>query len=609
MGKYRILGIVQTKDKKDKGYFIYNEKITKVVYLDKGQLLGLFTNKDFINAELDQNGNIVYKENAKDRFQYYNEMLQPMDNKRHFMILDKLVHKSDDKEEFRFIDTKITPSILKNNGFVQTYTLEKDAFIDLMAKPDVVLVNGKVTSKVVKLESGKEVKKSIIQGIKKEIKPVYVEDKPKVVNPLKRSNDSIKKSIDLEEKKKEKAKVIEENKKEQRREYRKQQHLKKIVTYAMHKINKGNDLYRFGYYPLYNSLYKNIKIIQDEVYDKSKDKLSSSDFNTINKLYMYLMEILSKNPKIDTLLLLPRNNLETYHTYLYAYLSYLFDVYDKDIDYINKPLKIRKDCISKNIGSKKLVNSYEKHTKKELRKIYHNKYNYWQYPTKLAFNTEQDLKALGYTLNKGELAKKVSDLSYNKTSKGSLKYLDFTDFEFFNDNVTCIGDYLLPYNIAKSIIWLADKKANDMSYFENDGERKLQKLYNRIEVKLAVLALYNPEKAKIIYDMCTENGTDLTNWTYLPNFDYNAPSKLNKEDIERSLFYRSAGNIVHKELKAKEQEEGKTEYILVKRHKVECASALKDVVKEVKKIVSSNCDSIESIDTMVEWVHLIPNFN
>lgn len=609
MGKYRILGIVQTKDKKDKGYFIYNEKITKVVYLDKGQLLGLFTNKDFINAELDQNGNIVYKENAKDRFQYYNEMLQPMDNKRHFMILDKLVHKSDDKEEFRFIDTKITPSILKNNGFVQTYTLEKDAFIDLMAKPDVVLVNGKVTSKVVKLESGKEVKKSIIQGIKKEIKPVYVEDKPKVVNPLKRSNDSIKKSIDLEEKKKEKAKVIEENKKEQRREYRKQQHLKKIVTYAMHKINKGNDLYRFGYYPLYNSLYKNIKIIQDEVYDKSKDKLSSSDVNTINKLYMYLMEILSKNPKIDTLLLLPRNNLETYHTYLYAYLSYLFDVYDKDIDYINKPLKIRKDCISKNIGSKKLVNSYEIHTKKELSKIYHNKYNYWQYPTKLAFNTEQDLKALGYTLNKGELAKKVSDLSYNKTSKGSLKYLDFTDFEFFNDNVTCIGDYLLPYNIAKSIIWLADKKANDMSYFENDGERKLQKLYNRIEVKLAVLALYNPEKAKIIYDMCTENGTDLTNWTYLPNFDYNAPSKLNKEDIERSLFYRSAGNIVHKELKAKEQEEGKTEYILVKRHKVECASALKDVVKEVKKIVSSNCDSIESIDTMVEWVHLIPNFN
>lgn len=583
MARYRIVGLVKDKSKL-LGYVVLNENIKKAIAITTEQMQGLFQQTDFVNAVFDK-GELKCTENATSRLPEFTKELKPIDKKPSLFIIAKLVEKENGEiVGFRVINSNDCVS----SGVVKEYNISYQEFVKM-------IMNG------TNIVNGKLVNNTTIKAIRGTFEEIVLEPKE---NKIKiNENKENKEEVDEKHER--------ELRKRQAKEYRKRQHLDNVVKSVMTKINAGRPVNKLSYSYQCANIKINLEFILKEIYIPHKNSFSEKDFGTMNKLYFVIIEYLNHieqtyDIKVDGL-----GDIEYYLSYrksnkedldrlkvirlqLFAFLSYLFDVYNQPVRYLNRKVTDRIYCVQKGIGTKKFIGSCEQYDNKTKRKILCTTVNYWQNEDKIHFSDEEDLRALGYTLNKYEDNVKIKKISYNQSTNGNLIYLDFDGYEELFEDSSCIGDYLLPYNIIKSIEWLSRNK----EYYDIAG---IIKLLGRIEVKLAVLALYNPKKAKMVYDMCTNNGTDIKNWYFLPNFNYDAPSKLSKNDIINAMFYRSGGNIVKKATKDKEY--NITDYVNLKRHKVDCSKELEPLVNEVKNIVSSRCGDIKEA---IQWVHLIP---
>lgn len=446
MARFRIVGRV-LEEKKLLGYVILNENIKKAIVVTNEQMSGLFQQTDFVNAEY-IDGQVRCTENATDRLPKFTKDLKPVEAKPSLFILSKLVkEKNGEVVGFRVINSNDCIT----NKAIREYNLTYDEFVKMiLSGTNVVnakLVNGK-TIKAIKgnfeetvLEESKEVKKKVSPS-----------------------------------------------------DMRKKQHLKKIVYCAMTKINRGRDnhFYRISYNSTGESFYvlNNLNYLMKEVYQEKRDKFDDSDYECMTKLYMSLKLLLKKYNVVETLGdIRDKKDRELAENYMFAFCTYLFDAFDKDISILHRYSRHRAWCVEHNVGSKKLKGTFDLITQKEYNQAIKNKKLYWQYPT--SFNLKEDLEALGYTLYAEKDKMKLNQATYYKVfSRRKLKYLDFSDFEEFRKESYCVGDYLIPYNIISSIVWLGKNKSKYKA-------EEIKEFLAMIELKLAILALYNQKKQNL----------------------------------------------------------------------------------------------------------------
>ena len=555
MARFRIVGRV-LEEKKLLGYVILNENIKKAIVVTNEQMSGLFQQTDFVNAEY-IDGQVRCTENATDRLPKFTKDLKPVEAKPSLFILSKLVkEKNGEVVGFRVINSN---DCITNNA-IREYNLTYDEFVKMiLSGTNVVnakLVNGK-TIKAIKgnfeetvLEESKEVKKKVSPS-----------------------------------------------------DMRKKQHLKKIVYCAMTKINRGRDnhFYRISYNSTGESFYvlNNLDYLMKEVYQEKKDKFDDSDYECMTKLYMALKLLLKKYNVVETLGdIRDKKDRELAENYMFAFCTYLFDAFDKDISILHRYSRYRAWCVEHNVGSKKLKGTFDLITQKEYNQARKNKKLYWQYPT--SFNLKEDLEALGYTLYAEKDKMKLNQATYYKVfSRRKLKYLDFSDFEEFRKESYCVGDYLIPYNIISSIVWLGKNKSKYKA-------EEIKEFLAMIELKLAILALYNPEKAKLVKDICTNDGKDTKNWYFLPNFDYESPASFNKRDDD-AVFYRSAFHVLETDDKLTKKGTkymNKTPFKMMRYSDCIETKEMKYLFKLINQIVS---DNVKNRMDLINKLYLIPN--
>ena len=555
MARFRIVGRV-LEEKKLLGYVILNENIKKAIVVTNEQMSGLFQQTDFVNAEY-IDGQVRCTENATDRLPKFTKDLKPVEAKPSLFILSKLVkEKNGEVVGFRVINSNDCIT----NKAIREYNLTYDEFVKMiLSGTNVVnakLVNGK-TIKAIKgnfeetvLEESKEVKKKVSPS-----------------------------------------------------DMRKKQHLKKIVYCAMTKINRGRDnhFYRISYNSTGESFYvlNNLDYLMKEVYQEKRDKFDDSDYECMTKLYMALKLLLKKYNVVETLGdIRDKKDRELAENYMFAFCTYLFDAFDKDISILHRYSRYRAWCIEHNVGSKKLKGTFDLITQKEYNQARKNKKLYWQYPT--SFNLKEDLEALGYTLYAEKDKLKLNQATYYKVfSRRKLKYLDFSDFEEFRKESYCVGDYLIPYNIISSIVWLGKNKSKYKA-------EEIKEFLAMIELKLAILALYNPEKAKLVKDICTNDGKDTKNWYFLPNFDYESPASFNKRDDD-AVFYRSAFHVLETDDKLTKKGTkymNKTPFKMMRYSDCIETKEMKYLFKSINQIVS---DNVKNRMDLINKLYLIPN--
>ena len=555
MARFRIVGRV-LEEKKLLGYVILNENIKKAIVVTNEQMSGLFQQTDFVNAEY-IDGQVRCTENATDRLPKFTKDLKPVETKPSLFILSKLVkEKNGEVVGFRVINSNDCIT----NKAIREYNLTYDEFVKMiLSGTNVVnakLVNGK-TIKAIKgnfeetvLEESKEVKKKVSPS-----------------------------------------------------DMRKKQHLKKIVYCAMTKINRGRDnhFYRISYNSTGESFYvlNNLNYLMKEVYQEKRDKFDDSDYECMTKLYMALKLLLKKYNVVETLGdIRDKKDRELAENYMFAFCTYLFDAFDKDISILQRYSRHRAWCVEHNVGSKKLKGTFDLITQKEYNQAIKNKKLYWQYPT--SFNLKEDLEALGYTLYAEKDKMELNQATYYKVfSRRKLKYLDFSNFEEFRKESYCVGDYLIPYNIISSIVWLGKNKSKYKA-------EEIKEFLAMIELKLAILALYNPEKAKLVKDICTNDGKDTKNWYFLPNFDYESPASFNKRDDD-AVFYRSAFHVLETDDKLTKKGTkymNKTPFKMMRYSDSIETKEMKYLFKSINQIVS---DNVKNRMDLINKLYLIPN--
>ena len=330
MARFRIVGRV-LEEKKLLGYVILNENIKKAIVVTNEQMSGLFQQTDFVNAEY-IDGQVRCTENATDRLPKFTKDLKPVEANPSLFILSKLVkEKNGEVVGFRVINSNDCIT----NKAIREYNLTYDEFVKMiLSGTNVVnakLVNGK-TIKAIKgnfeetvLEESKEVKKKVSPS-----------------------------------------------------DMRKKQHLKKIVYCAMTKINRGRDnhFYRISYNSTGESFYvlNNLNYLMKEVYQEKRDKFDDSDYECMTKLYMALKPLLKKYNVVETLGdIRDKKDRELAENYMFAFCTYLFDAFDKDISILHRYSRHRAWCVEHNVGSKKLKGTFDLITQKEYNQARKNK--------------------------------------------------------------------------------------------------------------------------------------------------------------------------------------------------------------------------------------------
>lgn len=543
MARYRIVGrVVENKDLL--GYVILNENIRKATLVTNEQMTALFQKTDFVNAEL-VNGTVKCTENAVDRLPKFTRDLKPVEKKPSIFVLARLV-KNGEAIGFRVINSNDCIT----NGDVKEYNISYEEFVKMLLSGTKVvnakLVNGKT-----------------VQAIRGNFEEVVIE-----------------------EKKPEKPKPKKEDKKIAAKKYRNKQHLNKILACAKMKIDEDRTFYRVAYnsYGDGKTIKDNLNIVMNEVYAKNKDKLGEHDYANIMKIYDILMKAVP-----DGIYSLIAMN-ERYEILLFAFHTYLYDVYDWSLPDLQEYSKKRDYCVKNRIGSKKLEFSYDRLTKEQKKEANRNLKIYWQYKPHTLFDSELDVNAFGITFDMAEQGNLLSNITYVSNSnhrRARYEPLKENYPEFLEDSV-CIGDYLLPYNIIQSILWVAKNK-------DKYSKEQIQGFMNKIEVKLAVLALYNPAKAEMVKNICTYDGEDVKNWYFLPDFDYSSKAKLDRNDADKAVFYRSAGFLVYSPDKITQFEElhlNKTKYVNVRNAKVDLDKYLAKLGLQVAPLLSNKSTDI-----------------
>lgn len=555
MARFRIVGRV-LENKKLLGYVILNENIKKAIVVTNEQMTGLFQQTDFVNAEY-IDGQLRCTENATDRLPKFTKDLKPVDAKPSLFILSKLVkEKNGEVVGFRVINSNdcITNNVIKE------YNITYEEFVKMILNGTNV-----VNAKLVNGKTVKAIKGNFEETILEETK-----------EPKKKVSPS---------------------------DMRKKQHLKKIVYCAMTKINRDRDthFYCISYNSTGESIYvlNNLNYLMNEVYSEKKSKFEDGEYAHMTILYKFLKDILKKYNVADTLAdVSDKKDRDLAENYMFAFCSYLFDVYDKDITTVYHYSRKRDWCVEHNVGSKKLKGTFDLLTKKEDAQARRNKKWYWQYQT--AFNLDNDLEALGYTLDAERDKMRLNRATYYQVfSRRKLKYLNFGDFAEFKRDSSCVGDYLIPYNVISSIVWLGKNKSKY-------NEEQLKEFLAMIELKLAILALYNPAKAKLVKDICTNNGKDTKNWYFLPDFDYESPASFNKKDDD-AVFYRSAFHVLETDEKLTKKDTkrmNKTQFKMMRYSDFIETKEMKYLFQMVDTIVSDNAK--HRMD-LINQLYLIPN--
>lgn len=536
MARYRIVGRV-VESNKNLGYVILNENIRRATVITEEQMTNLFQQTDFVNAEF-VDGALKGTENALTRLPEFNKQLQPVEKAPKIVILARLLDEKRETKGFRIINA--TDCNLQNE--VKEYNVSYEDFLKMLTN-GATLVNGK-------LVNGNE-----IRAIKGNFSEIALEKK--------------------EKKEQEPVPVVQKVSKRKRdyTEYRKKQHLDKLVNLIVGKINHGRAIRKLGYFGTCLTLYENVKILYLEVYKPNESKFDKEDFTKLNTLYFELLTEFGKNKQSTS-----TNEKERIYPHFYAFCSYVFDATDKPLVKFNHPSVDRAKCVKEGIGTKKFKGSFTLRTPSEQNKARKNSRFYWQYETTFD-NTEDNLNALGYSFA-GKTGYIINE-TYNKGAfhGTKIKSFDISDYPEFTGD--CVGDVLIPYNVVSSIQWMASHKA-ELS------EEEKAKYLAYIEVKFAILAIYNPKSAKVIYDMCTQNGTDTKNWYFLPEYDYS--KARGKKSASNAVFYRSGFQVVKRDIEVTDKEKflKETNYIWLRYQSVDVdASKSLDVfAKILNKIVS-----------------------
>ena len=548
MARYRIVGRV-VESSNILGYVIVNENIRRATVITEEQMSNLFQQTDFVNAEF-EDGKLKGTENALTRLPKFNKQLQPVESKPQIVILARLLDEKRETKGFRIINA--TDCNLQNE--VKEYNVSYADFLKMLTN-GATLVNGK-------LVNGKE-----IRAIKGNFTEIVINQETK---PVSKQVSVRKKNFT---------------------EYRKKQHLEKLVNTIVGKINHGRAIRKLSYYGTCQSLYDNVKILYLELYKPNESKFDKEDFKKLNTLYFELLTEFGKDKRLEKIQITDSN-----YIHFFAFCSYVFDVTDKQLVKFKHPEIDRAKCVKENIGTQKFKGSYTLRYLSDENKAIKNSRFYWQYATEFE-NTEDNLNALGYSFT-GKTGYIKAD-TYNEGAFHStqIKSLDMSDYKDFEGD--CIGDILIPYNIIASIQWMSQHRA------ELSDEAKVKYLAY-IEIKFAILALYNPKSAKLIYDMCTQNGTDTKNWYFLPDYDY---SKVRgKKSASNAVFYRSGLQVVKRADKVTER--GKflkeTDYIWLRYHSVDIdASKSLEVFEKVLNLIVSE-QSKPYIKEALQKAYFIP---
>ena len=140
------------------------------------------------------------------------------------------------------------------------------------------------------------------------------------------------------------------------------------------------------------------------------------------------------------------------------------------------------------------------------------------------FKSAQSMAELGFAIseqNRGFRYKK------NMGTECTLKYIGdyLRDYEEYKRNATCLGDVLIPATVETMM------KYSDENLGDNDELRHINAV--RMEMALAVLAIYNPSMCKLFFDHHPElSGALLTGFDPENPVDYELPDKLR-------LYYES----------------------------------------------------------------------
>lgn len=161
-----------------------------------------------------------------------------------------------------------------------------------------------------------------------------------------------------------------------------------------------------------------------------------------------------------------------------------------------------------------------------------------------SFKTAEECAQLGFALSERN---KGLEFTTKTGSKYHLKYIgdyipeEIGGYEHYKKMATCLGDVLIIANMERMYTLCKISKGN-ISY---------EQAQQKIEMMLAILAIYNPALAKEYIEKCMESGLHPEAAGYLPDFNFDDNLDFQLDDKIR-LYYESGCNVFYSDKNSKD---------------------------------------------------------
>lgn len=537
VGNLRILGVIAAyyDGTTPVGYVVLNEKTSQYKAYTIEQTILLIRKFGICNAAMEGN-KIVNTECSMDRLPVFSEKLQIIKNAGITIIAE--IHDKDKKVGYRVVDP---------TGRIANLTNEQ--IITAVQKNDIKVINAKIVNDA---SSKAGASTARISAIKSTFSVISVEASSNM-NSIRRQNIKAVK-------------------------WRHEKHREKIIRWCTLLFKRGMSCSNAEYLVLPHLIWhykasnkdtqdslkeginlgKTIEIIRKEILPQVYEKDPSSKMIIEPIISKLLAAGVDKDTVVTDMRAGVSKDTKIYLVGLSQFVLLMNDCKVKANNVVSSWDDITESGALQQLKKEKLLLAETKQLAVNANAIHKEwlkhkddyKKHIW---TTDSFKTAEECAQLGFALSERN---KGLEFITKTGSKYHLKYIgdyipeEIGGYEHYKKMATCLGDVLIIANMERMYTLCKISTAN-ISY---------EQAQQKIEMMLAVLAIYNPALAKEYIEKCMESRLHPEAAKYLPDFNFDADLDFQLDDKLR-LYYESGCNVFYNDKDFKRYNDYRRKYL------------------------------------------------